>query len=343
MKKTLLFLGIFFAITSHSIAQVAVALHTTTGVQMFYSTNPFVDAYNASSTGDTIYLPGGFFNVPPNINKGLVIYGAGHYPDSTSATNKTVLTATLTLQGSADGLRLEGLQITGSINFTSNTSVNYVTIKRNHITGNIDFAGSGTPSTNALITQNVIDGDLGGTNAQQPMLITNNIIGGKFFYVTGAVIQNNIFLASYYSSSPWFSYHTMYSMANNTIANNIFLNISEAYILSGTGNYVYKNVFLITYNQGSNTASGNYNNVSASAIFTSQSGNTFNYTHNYHLQSPATYLGTDTTQCGIYGGYYPYKEGAVPSNPHIRQKTISTLTDVSGNINVNIKVAAQDK
>jgi len=61
------------------------------------------------------------------------------------------------------------------------------------------------------------------------------------------------------------------------------------------------------------------------------------------LQSPSTYIGTDATECGIYGGIFPYKEGAVPYNPHIQQKSISSVTDINGNINVNIKVVAQDK
>lgn len=340
MKKTILFLGIFFSVMSQSQGQSVVALHSAS-VQMFTGANPFIDAYNASADGDTIYLPGGYFNVPGTLDKKLLIYGAGHYPDSTTATNKTILTAGFTLGDNADSIHLEGLHITGGIFFATNTSVNYVAIRRNHLTGGIDFSGSGTPCTNALITQNAIDGEIYGNNAQQ-LLLTNNIIGGKIRNMTGMVIQNNVLLADYYNGWPYYNSFAMTGMANNLIANNIFLT-QETYAVEGTGNSVNNNVFLMTYNPGANSASGNYNNVSQSTIFVNQTGNGFNYAHNYHLQSPATYLGTDATECGIYGGIDPYKEGAVPSNPHIQLKSISSTTNINGDININIKVAAQDE
>lgn len=44
---------------------------------------------------------------------------------------------------------------------------------------------------------------------------------------------------------------------------------------------------------------------------------------------------------GIYGGSTPWKEGAIPSNPHIFFKNISNATDGSGNLPVQIKVSAQ--
>ena len=342
MKKTILFLGTICIMASQSQGQSVVALHSASGVQMFSGVNPFIDAYNASVTGDTVYLPGGFFNVPGTLDKGLLIYGAGHYPDSTTATNKTILTAGFTLGANADSIHMEGLQINGGITFAGSTSVNNVTIKRNHLTAGIDFSGSGVPCTNTLITQNVIDGEIQGSNAQQ-LLLTNNIIAGKIRNMTGMVIQNNILLANYYSGSPYYNYISMTGMANNTISNNIFLATSDTYAVEGTGNFVNNNVFLMAYNPGANSASSNYNNVLQDTIFINQSGNGFSYAHNYHLQSPSTYIGTDATECGIYGGIFPYKEGAVPYNPHIQQKSISSVTDINGNINVNIKVVAQDK
>jgi hypothetical protein len=61
----------------------------------FYSNNALVDAYTAAANGDTIYLPGGGFAPPGAFDKGIIIYGVGHYPDSTAATNKTVISADL--------------------------------------------------------------------------------------------------------------------------------------------------------------------------------------------------------------------------------------------------------
>ena len=54
------------------------------------------------------------------------------------------------------------------------------------------------------------------------------------------------------------------------------------------------------------------------------------------------YTGTDDSQIGIYGGvYYPYKEGAVPSNPHIQLQNIAPST-TNGLLNVQIKAVAQE-
>ena len=90
------------------------------------------------------------------------------------------------------------------------------------------------------------------------------------------------------------------------------------------------------------TALNNYTNIPQANIFVNQTGTTFNYTHDYHLQAPTTYLGTDGTQVGIYGGTFPYKEGAVPLNPHIQLKNIAPTTDANGDLQIQIQVKAQD-
>ena len=71
-------------------------------------------------------------------------------------------------------------------------------------------------------------------------------------------------------------------------------------------------------------------------------GSVFDYTDDYQLQDPETYLGMDNkTQVGIYGGALGYKQGAVPSNPHFSSATIAPSTDGEGKLKVNIKVIAQ--
>ena len=65
--------------------------------------------------------------------------------------------------------------------------------------------------------------------------------------------------------------------------------------------------------------------------------------NNYRLKSTSLghNAGTDGTDIGIYGGVFPWKDGSMPSNPHIISKTIPGTTDASGNLNVNIKVEAE--
>jgi hypothetical protein len=145
-----------------------------------------------------------------------------------------------------------------------------------------------------------------------------------------------------YSYGGSMSYYTV-SGDNNTCNNNIFLNASSKYF-SGVSNQISNNIFVTTPSLGTSfIESGNYYPVAQDAIFINQTGNTFSYEHDYHLQSPTTYSGTDNTEAGLYGGTHGYKEGAVPSNPHIQIQNIATTTDADGILNVQIKAAAQDQ
>ena len=107
-------------------------------------------------------------------------------------------------------------------------------------------------------------------------------------------------------------------------------------------NTFIKNVFAFIPSAGLNTFTDNYNSVVLNTVFVNQSGYAFNYANDYHLLNPTMYLGTDGSQVGIYGGMFPYKEGAVPSNPHFQLKNIAPTTDVNGDLNIQIQVEAQD-
>lgn len=61
----------------------------------------------------------------------------------------------------------------------------------------------------------------------------------------------------------------------------------------------------------------------------------------FHLNNPASYLGTDGTQIGLFGGSKPFKQGGLPENPHIRYKNIAPQTDNNGLLSIDIKVGAQ--
>jgi hypothetical protein len=100
----------------------------------------------------------------------------------------------------------------------------------------------------------------------------------------------------------------------------------------------------INFPIGTNLGSNNIVNQNPSSIFINQSGTTYNYEQNYHLQPtcPGKNAGTDGTDIGVYGGMFPWKDGSLPPNPHVQYKNIQQSTDQNGNLNVNIKVAAQD-
>ena len=337
MTKSKFFLIMFLSMlgTSAIVAQSRVALHGSGQVTIFSGTAPFVDAYNAASSGDTIYLPGGGFTAPVEINKSITVFGAGHYPDSNAVTYQTSVGGNITIRTGANNLRLEGIFFTGNISFAGNEKVDNVVIVRCRINGTLAYNGSTPPTTpceNHQIIQSVLIGDLTLDNLTgstiSNCILQNAIIRGNNLFIT-----NNVFLRSnYYPGSyviPAFN-----GITGSTITNNVLLGTSyTSYWQGGCTACLFVNNLLPV------AATDNYNTTAGLMCINSNS--VFDYTKDYHLQDPETYVGTDGTQVGIYGGAVGYKPGAVPSNPHFSSAVIAPTTDDEGKLNVNIQVIAQ--
>jgi hypothetical protein len=342
MKKLIIIstaIALMLGVGATAFAQ-KVTLHSASGVQHFTGTAPFQAAYTAAASGDTIYLPGGSFNPPSFFDKTLIIYGAGFYPDSTVATGKTFINGNVELRNGANNFYIEGVEITGNFSFANNHSVNSVMVRRCRINGAFNVQGNlATPSSNLSLIGNVFLGYIYLDNAENALL-SNNIIQSTFQNSTGTMINNNVILGYYHINS--YTYY-LFTGNNNILNNNIIIWTTSNAIPSGSGNTFNKNLYVAaTPGYGTNPIqSGNHTGVLQAEIFVNQTGVAFNYAHDYHLQAPATYLGTDGTQVGIYGGDFPWKEGAVPSNPHIESAIISTQTDSNGDLEVKIKVRAQ--
>ncbi|MDL2262021.1 glycoside hydrolase family 55 protein [Bacteroidales bacterium OttesenSCG-928-I21] len=340
MKSSkLVFLSLFLLNATFLFAQQKVALHSNGTTTIFGGAQPFTDAYNASVTGDTIYLPGGSLVYPTNITKGLVIYGAGHYPDSTQATGKTVLNGGLTININADNLYLEGIELTGGLNFATNVKIDNVVLRRCRF-GNIHYVGNASPCENSQIIQCVIDGNITLSNAKSST-ISNCFIGGQIGNGSEMAILNNVF---FYNNVASFRVFT--DLKNSSVSNNIFLRRNRPdCIQSGCSVVFSNNVFkdAATDIDANNSDINNYKGVDIDELFINQSGQAFDYSHDYHLLSPATYPGTDGTQVGVYGGLFPYKAAAVPVNPHISTKLIAPQTNNEGELQIEINVNAQNE
>lgn len=339
MKKLFL-ISILIVITMTMYGQKA-ALHTASGVQIFNGSNAFINAHNAASSGDTIYLSGGTFTPPASFDKQLMIFGAGHYVDSTLATGKTFINGNVTLNENADLFYLEGVEITGNFTISNNHSVNNVIIKRCKINGTFNALGDlSNPTSNLSLIGNVLMNRLNLENIQNSLL-SNNIISNTFQGSNGNMISNNIIMGFIWGSSMDY----LFIGSNNTLTNNIILWEGYNANVNGSGNIFNNNLYVEpTPNYGATATSiGNYTGILQTTIFVNQTGNTFDYAHDYHLQAPTTYLGTDGTEVGIYGGTFPYKEGAVPSNPHIQLKNVAPTSDSNGHLQIEFKISAQDE
>lgn len=337
MKKTLISL-ILISLSVISFTQKQVALQSNGVTSIFGGVDPFIDAYNTSIDGDTIYLPGGVLSFPTTINKRLTIYGAGHYPDSTTETAKTVLSGSLTISQGADSLHLEGIEIVATLLTTNNHKIDHLTITRCKI-GNVYIYGDQTtPCEYLTIKESVINGYLHLDNATLG-IISNNIVSSQVYTTNNFAFYNNIFLYSATSS-----YYVFNDIDNCTINNNIFLKSNSNILHSNCiSNTLYNNLFTTTINSPLNTLTNNYYNVDMSTLFINQTGYLFSYSFDYHLNSPGSYPGTDATQAGIYGGVFPCKLSSVPQNPHISYKNVAPATNPSGFLNIHFKVNAQQE
>lgn len=340
--KNIFFILLLFTITVVN-AQEKVALQNNGTTTIFNGATAFIDAFNTASTGDTIYLPGGAFSVPTSFNKGVVIIGAGFHPDSTTATLPTVLNGDINLDTGADSISFEGLLISNKLQKTFSVSVDNMSIIRCRINEETNFSRNGSASAvsnQLVIFQSVLIGDLN-LDGMQNVLISNSFIENRVESSESNTFKNNSFL-KYTGAS---SNHLFILSNNNTFLNNIF-STSNNTIISGNGNIFQKNVFNSTSPNlgGSSVDINNYKGINLSTVYTNQTGNAFDYAHDYHLLPAAasTYLGNDNTEVGVYGGMFPLKEGFVPQNPHIISKTIAPTTNNNGDLNIQIKVSAED-
>ena len=348
MRKTkflfLLTVAIFF--TGYVQAQTSIAVQNN-GQATFFGN--FADALEAAQQGDTIYLPGGNFNIGSvSIDKKLIIIGAGHYPDYAQATGITSLHGDITLLPGADFTHLQGFNLTSYIRLgdsSTNQEVNNIIITRCNIGDlrlNYDGSNIQTTSQNIMVMENVIRGHLVGGQAQY-VYFSKNFFGYRITHFNGnATFTNNVFLRQ---TSSWTDYVIGYT-ESTSFYNNIFL--SNTYTVHGSSfaNTFNNNIFVQNFvvPTGS-TGANNIINKPLAEIFVNHSGNAFSYDSDFHLAETSDGIGagTDGNDIGIYGTNLPYKEGAVPFNPYIVSGQISPETDEDGNIQVNINVEAQER
>jgi len=338
MKKSVFLFAIICILFS---VQTTLAQNPVTTLQhngattVFYGITSFSDALGTAAKGDTLYLSTGFFNAPTNISKGVKVIGAGHFPDSAIVAKRTTITSGLTINAGADSLLLEGLYIDGNISYNNASSINYVKVFRCYLNSALFNSNSATASKNFCSYEECfIDGYIIFNSYGTNLLIKHCIITSTISNINGsALIDGNILLRT---GTAIFSY-----IQSTLIQNNIIFCPST--VLSNcSSNYFKNNVFIASsFSFGTNSSYGNYFGIPQANIFVNQTGNTIDYTHDYHLKSPTTYIGTDGTQVGLYGGTAPFKDKGYPTNPQILKKTIGDKTDNNGNLPINFTIKAQ--
>lgn len=333
MKNLLILINLFLIITIKA-QTPQIALVKPDGTTSLHST--LLSVVQAAADDDMVYIPGGIFEVS-NISKKLHIYGAGSIQDSCTATGKTKLYGVngLRFYEGSDGSTLEGVEMDnhskvqiGDNNITINRcylgfgieiidTVSNIAIVNNIIQSSYNLGPSIQASNSGLIENSLISNNI----------ILNELIGGKY-----NIVNNNL-IFDRGSNFKLFGF--------STYNNNIF-------------KYGDLSVGSSTFNNCTNISSFNrigneqFNTIAETfpEIFVDPGEDPYGFSleNDYHVlpTSQCHNSGTDVTDRGIYGGTYPWKEGMVPSNPHIFFKNISDVTNSNGNLPINVKVKAQN-
>lgn len=333
MRKQILFTIIcccMMAIQPNTAQNQVTTLQHKGGTKVFYGLSSLNDAYTASVNGDTLYLSTGNFSAPTSIAKGVKIIGAGHFPDSLQVTRRTTITSGLTVSLGADSLRLEGLYISGPINYDAGYPINYVKVIRCRFTyANFKSTTATAAKNNCSFEECFVEGSIDFNSYGDNLLVRNSIISGIIYDINrNALIEGNIFT---YSSS----FYTLQYIDYCEVRNNIFCHnlIANGYCSNSTFS---KNLLLST----TGTLTNNYiTSFPASSIL--KNITTDWYSSDFHLKTPESYPGTDGTPVGLYGGQ-SFKEKGLPFNPAIITKSVAPRTDSNGNLQVSIKVQAQN-
>ncbi len=347
MKSNYFFLVIILLIGNFSMAQQAPFMVCNASGNTCSPYSDLTSAYNAASVGDYIYLPAGDFTLGATISKEIHFVGAGFDINASITTGATRISGDIVLDSNSNGSSFEGFYLTG--NFKNYGTVDSITFSYINFNKTMPFYEGYAWTWNNCFVKNSVVREYIYFGSSPSGFGENNTISNSFINsihsMNHSVVKNCII--SKYSATNY----CLYNIKNSVIKNNV---------IGGQGfspdvSYISENVLYL--NNATDALSGQlangkpfcteFNNIFSIVIadtFVNSSIYTFDPTLDYHIKptSAAHNAGDNGMDIGIYGGSTPWKEGAIPSNPHIFFKSIGSTTDGSGNLPVQIKVSAQN-
>ena len=355
MKTLVILLLGLVAATGSSFAQNLITLQS--GENATFYTNLDTALFYAKN-GDDIYLPGGYIKANSEtlkIDKAVNIIGVGYNPYTNSATENTIIQCSIEIMPNVNGGSISGINnnhVMRIHNAVSNFSVNRCLISTIYIS---DEYASIQP-TNIIISETIVNTIIGNVNylysGPQNVLISNCILGkwddNYALYCNRSWVELTCKNCIIFGVDNGGGTGLIQNISNSVFENCIL--VCRDNIRPGGDNNKFKNCVFTMSNP--ETFAGNTNLVfnsifdqAPNSIFIDPQNFIFNMKNNYNLRedSPGKNAGRDGTDIGIYGGIFPWKDGGLPVNPHFQQVQVRGTTDANGNLNVNIKVEAQER
>lgn len=303
----------------------------------------------AAQPNDRLYFSGGTFHGADGItvDKPLHFIGAGIHPDSSNVTGSTTWTTTspnnIIITTSASGSTFTGIIMnSGSLIQYGTSSVDDdptdLVFQRCEMMDSF-YLGIAEPSSSSssfdeCIFRKYLVG-LGGKAVVTRCIFESPSGGITLFRPSGLFVKNSVFLAARLQNS------------DNAIVQNCVFTFDDAPLYQVKGvqisNCLITSTDMFSNSGFTNQESNNIYGQAADAIFVNETNGVYNFDDDLHLAptSPGVGAGNDGRDIGIYGSGSPYKEGASPYNPHYQAADIGGATNSSGELPVNIRMAAQ--
>ncbi|MCA1757951.1 MAG: hypothetical protein LC649_10890 [Bacteroidales bacterium] len=348
MKRTFITLSLICLLPTVAESQHSFVVQN--GTPSVYRT--LAEAYTAAEPGDTIYLPGGSFDLP-GIYKSLVWIGVGYHPDSTIATFSTRINSSANFYGDCDNSYITGIHFSSNVNLGSNgNDAVDVTISRCRIDGslNLKYSDGQQREINTIVSETIIDNSVN-ANYGSNILMEKSLVRSLLTGFRNSRFDRLIVYRGEQSSGAGASYaftNTTGSLITNSVFNVLTYTTWSGSLASNYNNHFANNIYegFATFPNGTNTGENNISGVDPLTLFEHIEGdfNVFSYLHNFRLQEGSAGIGTGTdgSDISIFSGSSPFKEGGLPFTPHIRLVNIAGET-VNGLLPVEIRVAAQEK
>lgn len=352
MKKLFFSLVVAMMCATASFAQgsLLATLSHDGEISVFYGSNALKTAVDAAENGDVITLSSGQFNAV-NITKNITLRGAGMSisTDSINPHEMTIITGAFSINVAdtlSGRINMEGLY--------SGSDVTYNGTLRNAQFLKCRFqsflAGNNAVMTNtSFIHCRFFNGIT--LNANSNAVFINSIVCSPVSNQASSTVEfDNCFVKydawSYFSNVRLNAY--TYNVVNAYYKNCIIQNAGQSNQISSSCTAIncvglgYSDIFK---SMTAKNSTNKFVNTISSVFktYNTTNGDTYiNDSWSFELTETAaqTYLGTDGTQVGIYGGNLPYSED--PTIPQITKCNVASKSTADGKLSVDIEVKAAE-
>lgn len=313
------------------------------------------EALDFAQDSDTLFIPSGNYTLPTTeyyvLDKELHLIGNGFDTDS-AYTIPTTINSPFKILSGASGGSLEGIAFPladvsiGFLDILSTNVSNFHFHRCQFVLLALGFNQPGNMSSNITIS-NCLIRTLDG-NAVTNALISNCLIGNEENFGSDHIDQFNLVENVTFTNNILTVQNFSFDVSNCNFENNFIYLISSANNGndSPSSNNFSNNLFLGNSFVSGGTQIDNLYEQDLTVIFESVLSHNYYdeyYSHDFKLLpgSIAEGAGLDGVDIGIYDGLLPWKDGALPSLPSIREFTISPNTDQDGNLILNAVIRGQ--